>query len=78
MVEAQCVRDFQHRRMGAVETARTLSRGWLLKKQLRNEMARSGRTSRNTLLIFRGWFWQPERIIGKYTSGAKGYSCNGS
>ena len=41
VVEAQCISEFRQGRASAGETAGVLSRGWLLEKQLRNEMVQS-------------------------------------
>jgi hypothetical protein len=41
VVEAQCISEFRHGRASAGETAGVLSCGWLLEKQLRNEMVQS-------------------------------------
>ena len=41
VVGAQCVSEFRHGRASAGETAGVLSRGRLLRKQLRNEIVQS-------------------------------------
>jgi len=41
VVEAQCISEFRHGRASVGETAGVLSCGWLLGKQLRNEMVQS-------------------------------------
>jgi len=75
VVEAQCISEFRHGRASAGETAGVLSRGWLLEKQLRNEMVQSWkeveeRFAELSTLVLAAW-----TNIGKCTSGVKGHSC---
>ena len=41
IVKAQCISESRHGRASAGETAGALLRGWLLEKQLRNEVVQS-------------------------------------